>query len=196
MGMLFLRYQEYYESINPDFKGKYFKIFDYMKWYIEYYKQDSFTYPSDFIGYNIPSSIIASAMPYAVDRNDYDEEMLNIYLKISLDKSSHFYLIAGADKDTYNHELAHGLYYVNNEYKKTMDKLIAKLPKGIKHGLFRKLKKMYAVEVIQDEIQSYMATGLTDSLESIKGIEDHRQEFIKVFNSYSKRNRSKKANKS
>ena len=34
LGMTFLRMQEWYESINPDFKGKVFSVEAYMDWYV------------------------------------------------------------------------------------------------------------------------------------------------------------------
>ena len=51
--MTFLRVQEYYESPNPDFRGKHFNIWDYIEWYSRE-KKDVFTYAFDWGGFNIP----------------------------------------------------------------------------------------------------------------------------------------------
>lgn len=56
--MHFLRFQEYYES--PEFKGEAFSLLDFMDWYAHSYsshkhdKRPSFTYPSDWAGFNVP----------------------------------------------------------------------------------------------------------------------------------------------
>ena len=51
--MLFCRVQEFYESPNEDFRNKKFSIWEYMEWYSKSNK-GSFTYPSDWAGFNIP----------------------------------------------------------------------------------------------------------------------------------------------
>ena len=45
--MLFLRVQEFYESPNPQFRGKNFSIWDYIEWYSRRNK-DVFTYTFDW----------------------------------------------------------------------------------------------------------------------------------------------------
>jgi len=51
--MLFCRVQEYYESPNPQFRGKNFSIWDYIEWYSREHR-DVFTYTYDWGGFNIP----------------------------------------------------------------------------------------------------------------------------------------------
>ena len=51
--MLFCRVQEYYESPNPDFRGKNFSIWDYIEWYSREHN-DVFTYTFDWGGFKIP----------------------------------------------------------------------------------------------------------------------------------------------
>ena len=60
MCMHFLRYQEYYESSSPKYRGKAFEIFDFMRWYSLKYGKGAFTYVDDWDGFNIPSHIIWS----------------------------------------------------------------------------------------------------------------------------------------
>ena len=54
LGMLFLRCQEYYESPCKEFNNQPFVVLDFMNWYRKEMKSKSFTYPEDYIGYNIP----------------------------------------------------------------------------------------------------------------------------------------------
>jgi len=187
MGMLFLRYQEYYESTNNKFRGIPFKIFDYMEWYVKHNKKKSFTYPEDFVGYNIPSEIIFECL-FSIPKNDnnnYDFEMELICDKCNkASKDKPFYLIAGADTTTFKHELAHGLWYTNIRYRLEMIELLNNLPTNIKLDCYKKLSKHYTKEVLPDELQAYMATGLSGSIGFLKTISSHRKKFVKVFNEY------------
>jgi len=58
--MLFLRYQEFYESPYKRFQGKNFDIFEFMDYYRKKRDADAFTYPKDWSGYNIPSDSFIS----------------------------------------------------------------------------------------------------------------------------------------
>ncbi|NDB56269.1 hypothetical protein EB169_10645, partial [archaeon] len=55
--MTFCRVQEFYESPNPQFRGKHFSMWDYMKWYSKEYDR-GFSYPNDWSGFNIPFEVI------------------------------------------------------------------------------------------------------------------------------------------
>ncbi len=55
--MTFLRYQEYYEGVEPWFR-KPFKILDYMHWYAQNKGKGAFTYPTDWAGFNIPGWVL------------------------------------------------------------------------------------------------------------------------------------------
>jgi hypothetical protein len=48
--MTFCRVQEFYESPNPDFRGKHFNIWDFIEWYSKEHK-DAFTYAFDWGGF-------------------------------------------------------------------------------------------------------------------------------------------------
>ena len=45
--MLFCRYQEFYESPYKQFRGKHFSWAQYMRYYKDQWKKDTFTYPID-----------------------------------------------------------------------------------------------------------------------------------------------------
>lgn len=161
--MTFLRGQEYYESPNPKFRGKTFEIWDYMKWYSLNNKK-GFTYALDWSGFNIP--LIKLIKCYDEGRftwTPYDDVMgeivWNIYEK---DFDSTGYIIGtGNIKDnTFKHEVCHGLWYTNEEYRKTANDLVKGLPK--KHyNIFKKnlLKMGYTNQVVNDEIQAYLCYG-------------------------------------
>lgn len=175
LAMLFLRYQEYYESANPKFKGKMFTLVDFMEWYASKH-EGVFTYPSDWAGFNVPDWVINDVSHRIPDFNKYDLEMRSIVSNIKTKLSSRrktyassnagkFYLI-GAVKgqwDIIDHEIAHGLYYLNESYRKEMDSLVKKMPENEKAEMFDYLKKLgYAKKVWKDETQAYLSTGEYD----------------------------------
>jgi hypothetical protein len=94
LAMHFLRYQEFYESPSAKFRGKAFSIFEYMNWYQKKYGKGIFSYPKDWIGYNMPESIIRQVKEIGIiDKNYYDNAILNAYNKC-LKKYSTFYPLA------------------------------------------------------------------------------------------------------
>lgn len=196
--MLFLRYQEFYESPNPKFRGKDFSIIDFMEWYSKAKGDGSFTYPTDWAGFNIPSWVIErfhdlSSSPSFKDYNKYDAEMFKIYEKIKYKTVEHglivaketkpFYLIGVSSNEALDHELAHGLYYTNPEYRSAMNKLVKALPKSLKNKINALLKKLgYTSKVFIDETQAYLATD--KSKEPMVAWEKYQKPFKEIFEKY------------
>lgn len=145
-GMLFARYQEFYESPYSQLKGKVLPLEHFMKIYTKKKGNDSFTYPSDWGGYNIPSNVLKSAIDkyQLYDRNDYDFLMDRIYTHCEyMCKSNKFYVI-GVDNEyssTMRHEVAHGLCKTNRDYKKKVKTLISGIPKR-SYNLMKKVLLM------------------------------------------------------
>lgn len=196
MAMTFLRSQEYYESPNKKFRGAAFTLVDYMEWYS---KQNGnvFTYAEDWAGFNIPDWVPKQLGDTISDRNKYDEVMSGIVAECRKKCAFEdiFYVIASlkSDKNTKSHEIAHGLYYVNELYRFDMDKLVRKLPANLKKIMKAKLKEMgYDTSVYTDEMQAYLSTGLNPlGREFVKKIFEHIDkstvmEFENVFKKYAK----------
>jgi len=188
--MTFLRVQEYYESPNPDFRGKHFNIWDFIEWYSST-KRGAFTYAFDWSGFNIPLPIAwecyegtektrrgekyngVRSMPDTW-KSKWDETMKDIVWTVQSrmfnkknKRDMNAYIIGARDTegDTFQHEVAHGLYYTNKEYKELMDEITQTIP--LNHYLkFRSnlLKMGYTESVVDDEIQAYLTWGwdLTD----------------------------------
>lgn len=175
LAMTFLRYQEYYESASSKFKGKQFTILDYMEWYAGNH-EGVFSYTTDWAGFNIPDWVISDVMVRIPDRNKYDHEMHKIatYIRIKMDAHrakykgkvrGKFYLIGTieGEGDVMEHEFAHGMYYLNEDYRKDMDKLVKEMPTEEREEMFRYLKNLgYAKSVWKDETQAYLSTGEFD----------------------------------
>lgn len=198
MCMHFLRYQEYYESASPKFRGKSFEVFDFMKWYSLKYGKGSFTYPSDWNGFNIPSSVIFDLWNKhdIPDKNIYDYEMrqawrecnAKIYERTELPVNQFYIIGTVRGNKALKHEIAHGLFYLHSEYKKGATKLVKELSPGIRKHLSSVLKKLgYTPKVYVDEIQAYMSTGLTGAFGDVDQWKDERKAFEKHLKQFLKR---------
>jgi hypothetical protein len=195
--MLFCRYQEFYESPFKKFRGNYFTWSQYMRHYKDHWKKNTFTYPIDWSGYNIPSHILQQAHHMFNGETEYDDIMNDIYWYCVGDtqnknggKHVDWYLIGASSKDlkTMDHEIAHGLYFTNHEYKKLVSKLIKQIKPNHYEKLRKKLVKMGYVDskkIIDDEIQAFMSTGLYNGLE-IKELKKYEKDFVTNFKKFNK----------
>ena len=162
--MTFLRVQEFYESPKKKFRGKNFSIWDYIKWYSEEYGK-GFTYGTDWSGFNVPLETAYTCYDTLTDRyTDYDDVMETIIHKLyelnGEDADGYIIGAGNTDGDTFKHEVCHGLYYTNPNYKATADAVTA-LIHTENYNIFEKnlLKMGYTESVIKDEIQAYLQYG-------------------------------------
>jgi len=176
LAMHFVRVQEFYECPNDKFNGRLFDIWDYIEWYSKE-NGNKFTYPSDWAGFNIPGNALRALYFNGPDilpgHNKYDEFMRAIFGLIRsqvLDED--FYLIGAqiGDDETIKHEVAHGLWNLNAEYR---DKQISNLQCGsvpkFLETIYKNLGGMgYIEDVFHDEAQAYFSTGMHKSV--FKGI--------------------------
>lgn len=193
--MLFCRYQEFYESPYKKFRGKPFTWMEYMRFYKTAWKKRTFTYPEDWSGYNIPSNIVERANNIFGKETEYDKIMNDVYFYCAIDSQNKndgtrcdWYLIGASSKDlrTMDHEIAHGLYFTNKEYKKEAAKLINNIKPTHYEKLKKKLIKMGYVDdkkIIDDEINAFMSTGLYNGMDT-KELMVYEKQFKKTFKTY------------
>ncbi len=158
--MTFCRVQEYYESPSLKFRGKEFSIWDYMKWYHEKYGK-GFSYGNDWSGFNIPVKVIRECYnKLNKHESPYDKIMGNIIHRLAVYREGYVIGCGDTKGDTFKHEVCHGLYYTDKEYKKKMDALTKGLPKKY-YNTFKKniLDMGYTTKVVDDEIQAYLQYG-------------------------------------
>jgi hypothetical protein len=212
--MTFLRVQEYYESPNEDFRGKHFNIWDYIEWYSRQ-KKDVFTYAFDWGGFNIPLPIAwecyegkertkqigkvdcVRSMPDSW-KSKWDAVMKDIVWEVQSKmfnkknrRDMNAYIIGAKDTEnsTFQHEVAHGLYYTNNEYKQLMDEITETIEWQDYLKFEKNLLDMgYTAAVIPDEIQAYLSWGWEYAKFS-KGVSKKlckrlNKEYRKVFDRY------------
>jgi len=194
---LFLRYQEFYEGYSKDIRGSRFTIDDYIKWYMmEYKNKDMFTYSYDWCGFNIPSESISDCMSGIFDINEYDRVMSKIYNSCLMENGNKkFYLLGvdSLDSDLLNHEMSHGMYYTDPEYKEAMDQITESLPMESYASLRKIVQNMgYGDNVINDEIQAYMSTGLSSKMSTIPNLEEFLSTYKETFDHFLKKNKHPK----
>ncbi len=195
--MHFLRYQEFYES--PEFAGKKFTILEFMEWYSKTHGGGAFTYPKDWAGFNIPSSVIWRVHSAGIlDHNKYDSTMIEVYNKISANthlvkgctKNDDFYILGAckADIKTLDHEIAHALYSTNINYYDDMNNLRETLPASATDNITGYLTELgYNKKVFNDELQAYLATGVPSELKKAGGnIKKYIDQFERVFKKHTK----------
>jgi hypothetical protein len=152
-----MRFQEYYES--PKFKGKVFTHEEFQDWYAN--AQGRFSYYEDWSGFNLPRKCIEEVFVSFPDL--WKKERLLV--KSVLDSDAE-YIIACIDGDmgAMVHEISHGLYYTNQNYRKEMDSISEKMPQAIKKKIFRELAVAgYHEDVFMDELQAYMVDGINNT---------------------------------
>jgi hypothetical protein len=188
--MLFLRSQEHYESPFPEIKDNHFDIMKFMDIYRKWRGVEYFSYPNDWSGFNVPGQIVEFCTNHVLDvRNgifpteyDYIMDSITKSIRQQIGHQRKYYLI-GTDtfeSRTMKHELAHGLYYVDEKYRRSVHDLILDLPSKTLVEMESILLKMgYCKDVILDEIQAYMSTGITSSMSKIKGIKKSAKLFEK-----------------
>jgi len=192
--MTFCRVQEYYESPNPAFRGNNdFSFTEYMKWYSKEYGR-GFTYGVDWSGFNVPLETAYQCYDTLTDRyTDYDDVMESIVhqlYELNGDDIDGYMIGAGSTEgDTFQHEICHGLYATNKEYKQSVDEITETIEWQDYLKFEKNLLDMgYTAAVIPDEIQAYLSTNyeytkFSKGVNKKKCKELHKQ-YINVFNNF------------
>jgi len=164
----FLRFQEYFES--PEFRGKIFTLEEYKQWYISHSPQGEktgqFTYCQDWAGFNVPSHILE---PFYQGKfnplSDEEKQLLNLFK----DKKNEKFYIIGTLRDVgsvvkgkLRHEIAHGLYYTNPEYKREVLKTLDEVGSKAMDKINKYFEKSggYHPDVWLDEAHAYLIATL------------------------------------
>lgn len=151
LAITFMRFQEHYESPNPDFKGKIFTQGQLKRWYSETYGSND--YHQQWIGFNFPSQVLHPFKHGLFDPLTTEEQRLLDLFRYRLDD---FYIIGAQNNSVLRHELAHALYCSNTKYRKEIDTIIKNNTKKLKKTISYILNKGYSTEVLNDEIQAYI----------------------------------------
>ena len=185
--MSLVRMQEFYES--PEFKGMHFTLEEYMDYWSRTHGHGAFTYPAVWGGFNIPGKVLKNWINlFCDDVRPREKELIDIILEnvpFHDWDNSYFIFVASNEKnvsDIEEHEVAHGMYGVYKDYKKSCDLLIKGSSVRAVEAAKRKLLKMgYDESVIFDEIQAYWSTS---SKKYSKSALSGRATFIKNYEKY------------
>ena len=151
LGLSFMRFQEHYESLNPDFRHKVFTVGQLRAWYSSKYGAD--TYHKDWVGFNFPSKVLIPFKQGLFDPLTPEEQNLLEFFKYRHDN---FYIIGAQDQATLRHELAHALYSTNSKYAQAVNKLCDSNKSKMKKVRQFILNKGYHLEHLNDELQAYI----------------------------------------
>lgn len=181
--MLFWRVQEFYESPCKRFRGSSFTFWDYARWYAKRYK-GSFSYPADFVGFNLPLIVAKKCYETNEVETPYDREMKSIVDSLFVNGERRYLIGAESLKgDTFDHEMAHAMYYTDDAYRNEMDDITRSVPKPSMSAFKRNLGKIgYCSSVFRDEIQAYMATEVNDKVcKGVAGRKSLHRRYRAVF---------------
>lgn len=187
LAMHFVRYQEFYESPNPKFRGKKFYLFDFMRWYSLEQSDGRFEYPVHWSGFNIPIRIFDQLNLVGIDdKNIYDELMYKVYNIIKSADGASCYLIGTYSKEkdnsTFEHEFAHALYALNKNYKKEMDAVTKTVNTKKAYSYFDKIG--YTEKVFKDELQAYASEEINNNSKLLGITKKQRKLYVDIYKKY------------
>lgn len=176
-----VRIQEYYESPSELFRNKVFDLDSYMDWYSST-NNGVFSYFTDWSGFNIPGEVIQNWYYdfWSIGYRTKEKELIS---KLPINSKEPWYFIAtykSADLSTTNHEIAHALWYLNEEYRNACENNIQQLSIQTKELMTKYLKDSgYCSEVIDDEINAYLST-FDDVKEMSKSTGISEEELVEI----------------
>jgi len=164
---MFMRLQEFYESPIEGIKDSYFTVEQYMDAYAEL--NGNFTYTKDWVGFNIPGHKVVDFFNVFSPNLTMKEAKLYSRLRLSIENLQRygtlFYVLGVYRQKDIEHESAHALWYLDPLYRKDMKENISKISYANYSLLSESLIKMgYDHEMVEDEIQAYLATSDTKLL--------------------------------
>ena len=189
-----MRIQEFYESPSNKIRGKYFTTEQFMDYYAKIF--GNFTYTLDIEGFNLPSESFFGfyeTFRKHKDLSNKENQLLELITnEIGLSKDK-FYVICIYDgSSALNHEIAHGLWHLDDAYKKEMTQLVSEIPKSDRDDLYSMLKEYgYSRGMYKDELQAYLSTSKLSWFKGHSNVKNLRElcyRFRKVLKRYMKLN--------
>ena len=162
LALAFCRVQEYYEGL-PKVNGKYLTLEQFIDDYME--DDGKIDYFSYWTGFNIPGDVFHRWFETEMGDKTKWENAISDEVGKKLDLTKPFYVIGTrkGDSNVIDHEIAHALYFMNENYKKEMEELTYEyiLDYPLQYArMTKELKNMgYGLNVIKDEVQAYMSTS-------------------------------------
>lgn len=152
-----VRLQEFYESPIEAIRGKFFTHEAFEFWYGQG-KTLAETYYKEWNGFNIPGHAVHRFfVEFGFDRlTEVEKEIFGLTVGGPFND---FYLIATWNDETVRHEIAHGLYYLNDDYHSAVQRLLQAAPACVLGKIAILLLKWgYDKSVLPDEFNAYLST--------------------------------------
>jgi len=147
------RLEEHSES--PEFAGKVFTLGQYRERYSKRY--GAWSYYTDWSGFNIPDYAFKAFIEGKFDPlTEAEQEVVDLFRY----KAGPFCVIAtfkGSDPDVIPHEVMHGLFYTNQNYKNEVLELLTKYDTTAVQEHIRSLG--YGENVVLDETHAYIGAS-------------------------------------
>ena len=155
------RVEEYYEAASDNLRGK---VFTWPEFIDEFTTTDGhFDYFHSWSGFNVPGATFNSWATKFKDMSSRELELIRLVFASMQDYTdSRYYVIATVEGDdsVEEHEIAHALYYVNDEYRSKMEKLNASLDVDVRLLLTNEFAILgYSHSVFEDELQAFLSTS-------------------------------------
>ena len=157
----FVRFQEYYES--PKFRGTIFSLEEFREWDAKE-NEGRISYFKYWRGNNIPSYIFKPFREGAFDPLSQEEKLLLEKLGGIPEPFYVITVVQDDDLDILQHEFVHGLYYFDPQYRQEVIASITTYELGRYWPALRKMG--YRRDVIDDEINAYATTDLSDLIDA------------------------------
>lgn len=171
VALSFIRFQEYYE--NPVYKGKVgFTVQDIEQWQTTVSNKP---YEQCWAGFNIPGKIVEEV--YFAGEHDmsngffpftqYEQALLHLIFQkfIRVELADLYFIGVARDQPEFDsiimHEVAHGLFKTNHQYRIAQLQNIKQLPTQTQSLVSNILLELgYCDDVIEDETHAYLLTDI------------------------------------
>lgn len=192
VSMHFVRAQEFYECPDDRFRGKPFRLIDFMRWYAVEREgaKGYFNYVTEWEGYNIPKHVFHKLFEQhgIPDENAYDRTMRAVYDTLNglVGEGEPWYLVGCTEgSGCLEHEVAHGLWYVRPEYRSEVlghiERMEVEHPSAHRAVRAALLAEGYTHEVLDDELQAYLSTGVAGRIVSYLGHEEYEDDRLEAL---------------
>ena len=169
MCMTILRIHEHEE--NPVFKNKIFTFEQYMDWYVKNMGEGHFNFDKKILGFSIPGTCFRRFIKHFPTDKQTDKEkafiemMIGIAGKEIFENKDIFSVVATfnrAKSPDFKHEIAHSFYYIDEEYRTQVKKLIRKIDKDVKQKLSEYIIGLgYLKSEVPDELNARLSVEKT-----------------------------------
>ena len=179
MNSMLVRIQEFSDSSK--FRHKHFTLEEFADWWTS--KEGKWNYHTDTNGLNFSGS---NLRPFYMGKFDplteKEKRMLEMF-EPQMGRLDDIYIIGTFRMSEITHEEAHGLYYLDEQYRKKVDKLLKEVPRRVKRVAYKFFREgMYHPSNFRTELNSYILDSKKDRDKDYDC--KQRSQLVKLFKEY------------